>query len=212
MDNFVVNVGRQLGSGGREISAELAKRLNISYYDKELLNVASEESGLCKEFFERADEKASQPLAGGMFGMRFPFNGSTGVNTMNYLSNDALFQIQSDAIRKLAEEKSCLFIGRCADYILRDNPRCVNIFISASREFRIERISRLDNLTAAKAEEKIDRVEKRRAEFYNYYSNKRWGAAESYHLCIDSSVLGIAQTTDFIEQFVRAKLSLSHHS
>ena len=207
-EKFVVNVGRQLGSGGREISAELAKRLNISYYDKELLNVASEESGLCKEFFERADEKASQPLTGGLFGMRFPFNGSTGVNTMNYLSNDVLFQIQSDAIRKLAEEKSCLFIGRCADYILRDNPRCVNIFISASREFRIERIARLDNLSAVKAEEKIDRVEKRRAEFYNYYSNKRWGAAASYHLCIDSSVLGIAKTTDFIEEFVRAKLNL----
>ena len=208
VEKFVINVGRQLGSGGREISAELAKRLGIAYYDKELLNVASEESGLCKEFFEKADEQASQPLASNLFGLRFLFNGNVAMNTMNYLSNDALFQMQSDAIRKLADEKSCLFIGRCADYILRDNPRCVNIFISASREFRVERIARLDNLTAVKAEEKIDRVEKRRAEFYNYYSNKRWGAAESYHLCIDSSVLGIARTTDFIEQFVKARLGL----
>jgi len=208
MEKFVINVGRQLGSGGREVSAELAKRLDISYFDKELLNVASEESGLCKEFFEKADEKASQPLTGGLFGLRFPFSGNSPVNTMNYLSNDALFQIQSDAIRKLAEEKSCLFIGRCADYVLRDNPRCVNIFISASLPFRIERIARLDGISAAKAEEKINHVEKRRAEYYNYYSNKRWGAAESYHLCIDSSVLGIAKTTDFIEQFIRAKLGL----
>ncbi|MBR1541319.1 MAG: cytidylate kinase-like family protein [Bacteroidaceae bacterium] len=208
MEKFVINVGRQLGSGGREVSAELAKRLDISYFDKELLNVASEESGLCKEFFEKADEKASQPLTGGLFGLRFPFSGNSTVNTMNYLSNDALFQIQSDAIRKLAEEKSCLFIGRCADYVLRDNPRCVNIFISASLPFRIERIARLDGISAAKAEEKINHVEKRRAEYYNYYSNKRWGAAESYHLCIDSSVLGIAKTTDFIEQFIRAKLGL----
>ena len=207
-EKFVINVGRQLGSGGREISAELAKRLDISYYDKELLNVASEESGLCKEFFEKADEKASQPLTGGLFGLRFPFSGNSTVNTMNYLSNDALFQIQSDAIRKLADEKSCLFIGRCADYILRENPRCVNIFISASLPFRIERIARLDGISAAKAEEKINHVEKRRAEFYNYYSNKRWGAAESYHLCIDSSVLGIAKTTDFIEQFIKEKLGL----
>ena len=208
MEKFVINVGRQLGSGGREVSAELAKRLDISYFDKELLNVASEESGLCKEFFEKADEKASQPLTGGLFGLRFPFSGNSTVNTMNYLSNDALFQIQSDAIRKLAEEKSCLFIGRRADYVLRDNPRCVNIFISASLPFRIERIARLDGISAAKAEEKINHVEKRRAEYYNYYSNKRWGAAESYHLCIDSSVLGIAKTTDFIEQFIRAKLGL----
>ena len=208
VEKFVINVGRQLGSGGREISAELAKRLGIAYYDKELLNVASEESGLCKEFFEKADEQASQPLASNLFGLRFLFNGNVAMNTMNYLSNDALFQMQSDAIRKLADEKSCLFIGRCADYILRDNPRCVNIFISAALPFRIERIARIENISASKAEEKINHVEKRRAEFYNYYSNKRWGAAESYHLCIDSSVLGIARTTDFIEQFVKARLGL----
>ncbi len=208
VEKFVINVGRQLGSGGREISAELAKRLGIAYYDKELLNVASEESGLCKEFFEKADEQASQPLASNLFGLRFLFNGNVAMNTMNYLSNDALFQMQSDAIRKLADEKSCLFIGRCADYIMRDNPRCVNIFISAALPFRIERIARIENISASKAEEKINHVEKRRAEFYNYYSNKRWGAAESYHLCIDSSVLGIARTTDFIEQFVKARLGL----
>ena len=208
VEKFVINVGRQLGSGGREISAELAKRLGIAFYDKELLNVASEESGLCKEFFEKADEQASQPLASNLFGLRFLFNGNVAMNTMNYLSNDALFQMQSDAIRKLADEKSCLFIGRCADYILRDNPRCVNIFISAALPFRIERIACIENISASKAEEKINHVEKRRAEFYNYYSNKRWGAAESYHLCIDSSVLGIARTTDFIEQFVKARLGL----
>jgi cytidylate kinase len=207
MDKFVINVGRQLGSGGREISAELAKRLGISYFDKELLTVAAQESGMSKEFFEKADEQASQPLKGGLFGIRFPFYGSA-LSTMNYLSNDALFQMQSDAIRKLAEEKSCLFIGRCADYILRENPRSVNIFISASLSFRMERIARLEGISPAEAEEMIHRVEKHRAEFYNYYSNKRWGAAESYHLCIDSSVLGIAKTTDFIEEFVRAKLSL----
>ena len=197
MEKFVINVGRQLGSGGREISAELAKRLDISYFDKELLSVAAEESGMSKEFFEKADEQASRPISGGLFGMRFPFSGLSTSSTMNYLSNDALFQLQSDAIRKLADEKSCLFIGRCADYVLRDNPRCVNIFIS-----------RLEGISTTKAEEKINHVEKRRAEYYNYYSNKRWGAAESYHLCIDSSVLGIAKTTDFIEQFIRAKLGL----
>jgi cytidylate kinase len=143
-----------------------------------------------------------------LFGIRFPFSTLSTSSTMNYLSNDALFQLQSDAIRKLADEKSCLFIGRCADYVLRDNPRCVNIFISASLSVRIERVSRREGISTNKAEEMINQVEKRRAEYYNYYSNKRWGAAESYHLCIDSSVLGITKTTDFIEQFVRAKLGL----
>ena len=195
MEKFVINVGRQLGSGGREISAELAKRLDISYFDKELLSVAAEESGMSKEFFEKADEQASRPISGGLFGMRFPFSGLSTSSTMNYLSNDALFQLQSDAIRKLADEKSCLFIGRCADYVLRVSSR-------------VERISRLEGISTTKAEEKINHVEKRRAEYYNYYSNKRWGAAERYHLCIDSSVLGIAKTTDFIEQFIRAKLGL----
>lgn len=208
MEKFVINVGRQLGSGGREISAELARRLDISCYDKELLSVAAEESGMSKEFFEKADEQASRPISGGLFGLRFPFSTLSTSSTMNYLSNDALFQLQSDAIRKLADEKSCLFIGRCADYVLRDNPRYVNVFISASLPFRVERISRLEGISTNKAEEMINHVEKRRAEYYNYYSNKRWGAAESYHLCIDSSVLGIAKTTDFIEQFVRAKLGL----
>ena len=127
MDNkFIVNIGRQLGSGGREIGEKLAARLGIDFYDKELINLASEESGLCREFFEKADEKASQGIIGGLFGMRFPFISDGAMPAANCLSNDALFKVQSDVIRKLASEKSCLFVGRCADYILRDNPRFVN--------------------------------------------------------------------------------------
>ena len=198
MDNkFIVNIGRQLGSGGREIGEKLAARLGIDFYDKELINLASEESGLCREFFEKADEKASQGIIGGLFGMRFPF-----------ISNDALFKVQSDVIRKLASEKSCLFVGRCADYILRDNPRCVNIFISASREDRIARLCRLHSISESAAEEKMNKADKRRAEYYNYYSYKTWGAAATYHLCVDSSVLGIDETVGYIEEFVRKKLKL----
>ena len=194
MDNkFIVNIGRQLGSGGREIGEKLAARLGIDFYDKELINLASEESGLCREFFEKADEKASQGIIGGLFGMRFPF------------INDALFKVQSDVIRKLASEKSCLFVGRCADYILRDNPRCVNIFISASREDRIARLCRLHSISESAAEEKMNKADKRRAEYYNYYSYKTWGAAATYHLCVDSSVLGIDETVGYIEEFVRNK-------
>ena len=209
MDNkFVVNIGRQLGSGGREIGEKLAVRLGIDFYDKELINLASEESGLCREFFEKADEKASQGIIGGLFGMRFPFISDGAMPATNCLSNDALFKVQSDVIRKLASEKSCLFVGRCADYIFRDNQRCVNVFISSSREDRIARLCHLHSISEDAAEEKMNKADKRRAEYYNYYSYKTWGAAATYHLCIDSSVLGIDETVSYIEEFVRKKLKL----
>ena len=111
-NNFIINIGRQLGSGGREIGEKLAARLGIDFYDKELIRLASEESGLCCEFFEKADEKASQGIIGGLFGMRFPFVSDGAIPATNCLSNDALFKVQSDVIRRLAEEKSCLFVGR----------------------------------------------------------------------------------------------------
>ena len=209
MENkFVVNVGRQLGSGGREVGEKLASRLGIDFYDKELINLASEESGLCREFFEKADERASQGIVGGLFGMRFPFVGDGSIPSMNCLSNDALFKVQSDVIRRLAEEKSCLFVGRCADYILRDHPRCVNIFISSTREDRVRRLCSLHSISESAALEMMNKADKKRSEYYNYYSYKTWGAAASYHLCIDSSVLGVDGTVDYVEEFIRKKLKL----
>lgn len=207
-DHYVINLGRQLGSGGKEIGEKLAKDMGIAFYDKELLNVASQESGLSKELFEKADEKASQSLPGGFFGTRFPFIAESAYPYNSYLSGESLFKIQSDVIRELAQKQSCLFVGRCADYILRDHPRCVNIFISASRQARTERIMKQYNLSEEKAEELMQKADKRRAAFYNYYSFKTWGAAETYHLCIDSSALGIAESISFIKSFVKAKLQL----
>lgn len=207
-DKFIVNIGRQLGSGGREIGEKLAVRLGIDFYDKELINLASEESGLCREFFEKADEKPSKGIVGGLFGMRFPFISDGAMPATNCLSNDALFKVQSDVIRKLASEKSCLFVGRCADYILRENPRCVNIFISASAEDRIARVCRLHSVAESVAEEMIHKADKKRSEYYNYYSYNTWGAASTYHLCIDSSALGIDETVGFLEEFVCRKLGI----
>lgn len=206
--NYVINIGRQLGSGGKEIGEKLAARLGIDFYDKELIKLASEESGLCKEFFERADEKASQGIIGGLFGMRFPFISEGAIPSNNCLSNDALFKVQSDVIRRLAAEKSCVFVGRCADYILREHPRCVNVFISASKEVRLARICQLYRVDEEKAEEMMEKADKRRSEYYNYYSYKTWGAAATYHLCIDSSVLGVDETVRFIEEFAVKKLGL----
>lgn len=206
--NYVINIGRQLGSGGKEIGEKLASRMGIGFYDKELINLASEESGLCREFFEKADEKASQSIIGGLFGMRFPFISDSSIPYTNCLSNDALFKIQSDVIRRLASERSCLFVGRCADYILREHPRCVNIFISSSSQERMARLCRIHSIAQEEAEEMMNKSDKKRSEYYNYYSYKTWGAASTYHLCIDSSALGIEETVLFIEDFVAKKLKL----
>ena len=207
-NHYVINLGRQLGSGGKEIGEKLAKELNIAFYDKELIRLASEESGLCKEFFEKADERAQKTFLGALFGNRVPFVGDGAMPYGSCLNNDALFKIQSDVIRGLAENGSCLFVGRCADYILRDYPRCVNIFISASKEARIERIMLKNNLSAVQAEELIEKADRKRAAYYNYYSYNTWGAAATYHLCIDSSVLGIEDTVSFIKEFVKKKLEI----
>ena len=207
MDNkIILTIGRQFGSGGREVGQKLAKELGIGYYDKELMALAAKESGLSEEFFEKADEKASSGLAYA-FTMGYSYMGLFPPYA-DVLSNDRLFLYQSDTIRNLAEKGSCVIVGRCADYILRDNPRCVNVFISSSREDRIARLCHLHSISEDAAEEKMNKADKRRAEYYNYYSYKTWGAAATYHLCIDSSVLGIDETVSYIEEFVRKKLKL----
>jgi len=205
-EKFIINIGRQLGSGGREIGEKLASQLGISAYDKELIQIASKKSGLSNEFFEQADEKTSYSLLGSFFGLRASIIDEGYVN--NYLCNETFFKIQSDVIRDLAEKESCVFIGRCADYILRENPRCVNVFITADIEDRIKHVAERQQLAEAKAREIIEKTDKKRAGYYNYYSNKVWGAAESYHLCINSSALGLDETVNYIRQFAEQKLGL----
>ena len=207
--NFVVNLGRQLGSGGHEIGKKLAERLHIAFYDKELILLASNESGLCKEMFEKADERASSfPLGGLVGGLRFFSLGAGTLMSDNCLDNDALFKVQSDVIRKVAAENSALFVGRCADYILRDHPRCVNLFISASPEARIKRLSEERQITADQARDLIEKADSCRSNYYNFYTFKKWGDAASYHFCIDSSAFGIDATVDLVEELVCKKIGI----
>ena len=141
-EKFVINIGRQLGSGGKAVGERLAERFGIPVYDKRLIKMAAEHSGFGQEFFEKADEKPAKGFFATLLGyLRSPFAGDDAIYN-NPLSHDALFKMQSDVIRQLAERESCIFVGRCADYILREHPRCVNIFVSASREDRIERLVR----------------------------------------------------------------------
>lgn len=202
MNNYFITVGRQLGSGGKLIGLQLSQRLNIPCYDKELIQIASRESGLGKEFFEKFDEKDSYSVFGKYFGFR---SGFMGINEINYLCNETLFKIQSDVIRDLAEKESCIFIGRCADYILRDFPNCFKIFISANSKDRIQRIMQNEKLTEKEARTRIEQSDKKRSAYYNYYSNKEWGVAKSYDLCFNSSFFDIDEIVELVEEQVKRK-------
>ena len=171
--------------------------------DSELITLAAKESGFGAEFFRDTDEKK------GFFNTlfnRIQSGVSFGGYYDNQLSEEALFKIQSDAIRKIADEESCIIVGRCADYILRDNPRCVSVFITASHDERVRRICERQNVDAEKAERMMERGDAERANYYNYYSTKTWGEAATYDLCINSSVMGIDETVAFIRHFVEKKL------
>lgn len=204
MEKYFLTVGRQLGSGGKSIGSLLSQRLNIPCYDKELIQLASQESGLGREFFEKIDEKSSYSFWGKYFGFR---TGLMGYSEINYLCNETLFKIQSDVIRELAEKESGIFIGRCADYILRDFPNCLKIFISADTKDRIRRIMQDEKLTEKEAEDYIEQCDKKRSSYYNYYSNKVWGMASSYDLCFNSSFLSIEEIVGLIEEQVKRKFS-----
>ena len=184
-DKIILTIGRQFGSGGREIGQRLAQELGIAYYDSELISEAARQSGLCEEVFQKADERAASGLSYAFTMGYSSFMGGAFAPYNSVLSNDGLFKLQSDAIRRLAE-RSCVMVGRCADYILRDDPACLSIFIHSSVENRLQRILSRQGGTKAEACELMEKKDKQRAAYYNYYTNKTWGMAASYDLCIDA--------------------------
>ncbi|MDR1918733.1 MAG: cytidylate kinase-like family protein [Tannerellaceae bacterium] len=204
MDNMIITIGRQFGSGGRIIGKELAEALNIPFYDKELIALAAKESGLCTEVFERADERTSGGLSHA-FSIGMPYVGGFYTPYTDILSNEGLFKIQSDVIRKLAQTESCIIVGRCADYILRDHPNCISFFIHDRLTNRIQRIVERQQLTVEQAKELIAKTDKSRAAYYDYYTNKTWGMSCSYNFSIDASALGIKETVRFMQNFIERK-------
>ena len=202
MDNkIIVTVGRQFGSGGREIGKRLAKALGIAYYDSELITEAARQSGLCEEVFQKADEQAASGLSYAFTMGLANFMGGAYTPYNMVLSNDGLFQLQSDAIRKLAEQ-SCVMVGRCADYILRDDSACLSVFIHSSEEQRLHNIMTRQPIGEEEARQLMEKKDKQRSTYYNYYTNKTWGMASSYNLSIDASILGVEETVNFILRFI----------
>lgn len=200
-NKIIINVGRQIGSGGGEIARILADKFGCRLLDKELLNLAAKESGFSEKFFEQNDEQRG--FLKSLFHMHAPFVGDSNMYRNNF-SEENLFLFQSEAIKKAASEGSCVFVGRAADYILRDEPNAISIFITADIESRIENVSKRMGIDKNAARKFIDDKEDERSKYYNYYTGKKWGHASSYDLCVDSSILGIKQTAEFIANFIKA--------
>ncbi len=200
---YVIAIGRQFGCGGREIGQLIAKGLGVAYYDKELLSEAAKSSGVNEDFFEAADERSPR-----FFSSLWSFN--LGYNTGAYfigdtpLSDDSIYRAQSEVMTQLADRGPCVIVGRTADYLLRDHCKVVSVFVHSSIEDRVQRImSRGDAKTEKEAREKAEKKNKLRAEYYNFYTDKKWGDAASYDLSIDASLLGTQATAMFIIDFVK---------
>ncbi|MCR4922945.1 MAG: cytidylate kinase-like family protein [Lachnospiraceae bacterium] len=199
--NHIITISRQFGSGGAEIGELLAKKLGVKYYDKELLKRAAEDSGMCHEIFENHDEKPTNSFLYNLVMDTYTF----GYGSSPYVEmpiSHKVFLAQFDAIKNIAKEGPCVIVGRCADYALEEMDNVVNVFICGCMESRIERVSKKYSLSEDKARDMIIKKDKQRANYHNYYSSKKWGHAGSYHVCIDSSMLGIEGTVDFLQNFL----------
>ena len=200
--NTIITIGRQYGSAGRQIGRVLAEELGIKCYDKELLERAAKESGLCEEIFENHDEKPTNSFLYSLVMDTYSFGySSSGFSDMPM--NHKIFLAQFDAIKKLAGEGPCVMVGRCADYALADWNDCFSIFVHADLDWRINRIASKHGKTPKEAKDMITKTDKSRASYYNYYTNKKWGAARSYNLCIDSGKLGIDYATEAIIESIK---------
>lgn len=192
MANKVITISRQYGSGGREIGERLSEALGVEFFDNKLLEVAAKDSGIHQSHFEENDEKRSNSLL---------YLLSTTYGQGGVPFDDSLFFAKLEAIRKIASEQSCVIMGRCSDYALKDFSNVLNVFISAPFEARVKRAEEVYGITAKHSADYVKRIDKQRTSYYNYYTDKRWGQPQNYHLCIDSTALGIEGTTAAIIRF-----------
>ena len=201
---YLITISRQYGSGGREVGKRLAELLGVPFYDKELLKVAARESGICVDMFVSYDVK---PTTSFLYSLVMDTY-SMGYNTSAYMDmpiNHKIFLAQFDTIKKLADEESCVIVGRCADYALADYPNMVSVFISGNEEDKIRQLMERHDISREKAKDIMIKTDKQRSSYYNYYSSKRWGSCKSYNLCINSSVVGYDGAVEIIKEFAKQK-------
>ena len=200
----IITIGRQFGSAGREIGRKVAKDLGIKLYDREMLDRAAKESGICQELFETHDEKPTNSFLYSLVMDTYSL-GYTAGSYSDMPINHKVFLAQFDAIKKIADEGPCILVGRCADYALEEYDNVLRLFVHADINTRIRRIARIYDLTDAKAKELIIKTDKKRASYYNYYSSKKWGDAKCYDMCLNSSAVGVEGAVRAIRAFAAEK-------
>ncbi len=200
----VITLGRQLGSNGKIIGKALAEKLGYKFYDKELLARVAKESGLSESFFEEMDEKPTNSLLYSLVmgvqsghGIYYPHN--------DMLNGDNLFKIQADLIKTIASEGPCIIVGRCADYILRDNPYLIKLFLYAPKEERVKTLMERDSVSEKEARSAINKADKRRSNYYNFYTNGSWGNVNNYDVCIDTGKLSKEAGVDFLYSYIKER-------
>ena len=199
--NTIITIGRQFGSAGREIGEKLAAHFGIPCFDKELLTRAAKESGFCEEMIQNHDERPTNSFLYNLVMDTYSF----GYNASSFVDmpiSHKVFLAQFDTVKKIADEGACVIVGRCADYALSEYKNVINLFIYGDEECRVKRIMQKYSLSEDKAREMINKKDKQRQSYYNYYSSKKWGRADSYDLCINSSVLGVDGTVKLIIQYI----------
>lgn len=207
-NNYVITIGRELGSGGKSIAQIMAQALNIPVYDSRLINLAAKESGINPKLFEKADEVTNKGfLASVVRGISAPFTSLENFYG-NSISNDSLFEVQAEIIRKKAETENCIIVGRCADYVLREHPRHLSIFVRANYEDRVKFVSDRNIISREKAKEIIEKTDNQRSEYHDFYSETNWGDSRAYDLCVNSSILGIEKTAEFLLYYAKKALEI----
>lgn len=195
--DIIITIGRQFGSGGKCVAEVLGRKLGIPVYDQELIMKAAQESGFSAEFFEQSDEKRR------FFSLSSIFATAYSSETENYMSDKGLFRIQCETIRNIAAQGPAVIVGRCSDYVLRDMKNKLDVFLTSPLEKRAARVAERQGIDYAKAMETVEREDRNREEYYNYYTFGNWGIASNYDLCIDSDKLGDEGTADMIIEFAR---------
>lgn len=198
---YIITITRQYGSGGHDIGKALAEKLGISFYDKELISIAAKESGISPEVFKDVDGKAANSLLYSLSTGLYSYGNS--FSTMGDLPvNDRLYILQHKIIKELSEKETFVVIGRCADYVLRDNPNVVKVFIYANIDSRVKRAIARNDFDPARAKQAVQKADKRRANYYSFYSGKKWGTVDNYDLCINTTNLSVDQAVDIIYDYL----------
>ena len=202
-NKYVITISRQFGSGGRAVGQKLAQKLDIPFYDKELISLAAKESGMNPEVFKSIDETAANSLLYSLSMGMYNFNGPLAMGDLPV--NDKLYLLQHQLIKEIATKGPSVIVGRCADYVLKDDPHTINVFIYADMEYRKKRAVTVHNIEERRAETIINKTDKTRANYYSFYTGQKWGVAQNYDLCIDSSKLSDDKIVELIFSYINLK-------